>query len=136
MSKSLNNDFWERAAARSKKEDIIGLARKLDEYILETLAERIDDVQERGNAEGIAYLSDEQEIILLAIGLRFLRIYINPPAGVAFAPDEIFAVERFSFWESSFRKTTGKYTGMTVWVSEEEHIAAMKGIVDRITRNT
>ncbi|MCP4228945.1 MAG: hypothetical protein GY771_02195 [bacterium] len=132
---SLNDDFWERAAVRPKKEGIIELAHELDEYIIETLGERIDDVQERGKAEGIAYISRGREILLINIGLRFLRIYVHPAAGVAFAPDEVFEVERFNFWESSFRKTTGKYVGMTVWVSEREHMAGMKGIINRISRN-
>ncbi len=132
LIKSLDTDFWERAALRPKQDGIIELARELHDYILDVLRERIDDVQERGKAEGIAYISGGREVLLVNIGMRFLRIYVHPAAGAAFAPDEIFAVERFNLWESSFRKTTGKYVGMTVWVSEKEHLAAMKGIVDRI----
>jgi hypothetical protein len=128
----LNENFWERAALRPRKEGIIELALELDAYIINALGERIDDVQERGKAEGIAYLSGGREILLMNIGMRFLRIYVNPTAGASFAPEETFAVERFNLWESSFRKTTGKYVGMTVWVSEPEHLAGMKGIVDRI----
>jgi len=129
---SLNDDFWKRAAPRPKKEGIIELARELHNYILDTLKERIDEVQERGKAEGMAYISEGREILLINIGMRFLRIYVHPAAGAAFDPDETFAVERFRFWDSSFRKTTGKYVGMTVWVSETEHIKTMKEIVNRI----
>jgi hypothetical protein len=129
---SLGNDFWERAAPRPKKEGIIELAQGLHKYIVDTLTERIDDVQERGKAEGMAYLSVGREILLINIGMRFLRIYVHPAAGAAFEPDETFAVERFRFWDSSFRKTTGKYVGMTVWVSEPEHLTAIEEIIDRI----
>jgi hypothetical protein len=131
---SLDNDFWERAAPRPKKEGIIELAQELHNYIVDTLKGRIDDVQERGKAEGIAYLYEGREILLINIGMRFLRIYVHPAAGAAFDPDESFATERFRFWDSSFRKTTGKYVGMTAWVSEPEHLDAMKGIIERISK--
>lgn len=89
-------------------------------------------VEERGKGEGLSFFSARKEFLTVNVCLRNLRVYVHPPAAAAFDPDVEFDVEKFRFWDSSYRKTTGKYVGMTAWVSGAEHLPAFKEIVDQI----
>lgn len=89
-------------------------------------------MEERGKGEGLSFFSGGKEFLTVNVCLRNLRIYVHPSAGAAFDPDADFDVERFRFWDSSYRKTAGKYVGMTVWVSEKKHLPAFKEIINQI----
>ncbi|UCE26762.1 MAG: hypothetical protein JSW52_10520 [Candidatus Coatesbacteria bacterium] len=128
----LGDDFWAKALARPKKEGVSDVLAATYDYILDKLGERIDDIQERGDGEGIAIFAEGREILLINVGIKFLRIYVHPTSGAEFDPRDEFAAERFRFWDSAYRKTTGKYVGMTFWVSEAPHLEGMKRIIDRI----
>ena len=104
------------------------------DYVVNTLSKRIDKVEERGKGEGLSFFSDGKEFLTVNVCLRNLRVYVHPSAGAAFNPDADFDVEKFRFWDSSYRKTTGKYVGMTVWVSEGDHLRAFKEIVKLIPK--
>jgi len=132
----LGDDFWAKALARPKKEGVTDVLVATYDYILDKLGKRIDDIQERGEGEGIAFFAEGREILLINVGIKFLRIYVHPTAGAAFDPEDDFAVERFRFWDSAYRKTTGKYVGMTFWISEAAHLEGMKQVIDRIPQNT
>jgi hypothetical protein len=128
----ISEEFWEKCLARPKKEGVAAVLTKVCDYAVNTLSERIDKVEERGKGEGLSFFSGGKEFLTVNVCLRNLRVYVHPPAGAAFDPDAEFDVEKFRFWDSSYRKTTGKYVGMTVWVSEEKHLSAFGEIVNQI----
>jgi hypothetical protein len=108
------------------------LLREVCDYVVNALPERVDKVEERGKGEGLSFFSGGKEFLTVNVCLRNLRVYVHPPAGAAFDPDADFDVEKFRFWDSSYRKTTGKYVGMTAWVSEERQLPAFKEIIKQI----
>lgn len=91
-------------------------------------------MEERGKGEGLSFFSGGKEFLTVGVCLRNLRIYVHPAAGAFFDPGASFDVEKFRLWDSSYRKTTGMYVGMTVWVSEAEHLPAFKEIVKLIPK--
>jgi uncharacterized protein YdhG (YjbR/CyaY superfamily) len=114
-------------------EDARDVLWKTLSLIKEVLSEVIDGVD---YIEGCAcYFREGRELIRVNVCKTNLRIYINPPAGVAVDEDEEFEVERFNLWKSSYRKGDGKYHGLTVWVSETGHLRAFEGLLERIVES-
>ena len=130
----ISEEFWRKCLARPKKEGVAEVLREVCDYVVNALSERVDKVEERGKGEGLAFFAEGREILLINNGIKFLRIYVHPPAGAAFDPDADFDVEKFRFWDSSYRKTTGKYVGMTVWVSEKKHLPGVKEVINSIPK--
>jgi hypothetical protein len=129
----ISDDFWVGSRARLKNPETVTVLREVVDYIMATLLSRVDNITAH---EGLAlmFFSKKREIIRINVGIRDLRIYIHPPSGALFDPDVTFPVDRFNLWSSSFRKTLGKYAGMTAWVTEKKHLAGMKEIIDLIPK--
>jgi len=108
----------------------------LDFYgmIAERLGERIDRVEILED-KAIMLFDGEREIIRINVGKRNHRIYIHPPSGALFDPDDEFAVEKINLWPSAFRKTSGKFRGMSFWISRPEHLRGAREIIDRIPKS-
>jgi hypothetical protein len=124
--------FWQKCLERPKKEGTSAVLTDVCDYVVDTLSERIEKVEERGKGEALSFFSGGKEFLTVNVCLHNLRVYFHPSAGASFDPDADFDVEKFRFWDGSYRKTTGKYVGMTVWVSEAEHLPAFKEIVKLI----
>ena len=127
----VSEDFWEQCEARLKNKGVMQILRELHKHIINTLTQRTDDVTtEPGRM--LAYFSAKREIIRINVNLNDLRIYIHPASRALFDPDAKFRVERFNLWDSSFQKKTGKYRGMSVWISDIQYLPGVKEIIDLI----
>ena len=127
----IKDEVWQQGAARTNKPELINIAQDLYDDVIDMLAKRIDEVK-ADDGRAISFFSIGREILTINITRSDLRIYFHPPAGVFFDPDEKFKVERFRFWEASFHKKTGKYRGLSVWISEKRYLPALKKIIGRI----
>jgi hypothetical protein len=130
----VSEEFWQKCLDRPKKEGMAPVLTDVCDYVVNALSERIEKVEERGKGEGLSFFSGGKEFLTVNVCLHNLRVYLHPSAGGSFDRDADFDVEKFRFWDSSYRKTTGKYVGMTVWVSEGEHLRAFKEIVKLIPK--
>jgi hypothetical protein len=82
------------------------------------------------------FFSAGREILRINIGRRDMRVYVHPPAGALFDFKAKFTVEKINLWKSSFRKTSGKYRGMSFWVSKMNHLTGAKKIIDLIPKKS
>ena len=110
--------------------EALKVLREVVNYATERLKSRIDGV--KSSRDAIAFLSKGKEFLTINVTRTNLRIYFQPSSGTLFSKDEKFAVEKVSFWETSFQKSTGKYRAITAWVSKEEHLPGIKTLIDRI----
>jgi hypothetical protein len=127
----VSKDQWRRFAAKTQGVELDEVLHGLFDDILIALGKRIDDIK-TVDGRAISFFSSGREILTINVGRKELRVYIHPPAGAAFDPDARFEVGRFRFWDASFRKASGRYHGMSAWVSSPEHLAGMKQIIDHI----
>ena len=133
LKDTISRKIWEQFSAKLQKEETVEVLHKLFGHIIDKLTERIDDIKiDEGKA--ISFFSNSREILTVNVTRKDLRIYIHPPARVLFEPDEKFKVEKFNFWEGSYRKTFGKYTAMSIWISEERYLPGVKEIIERIPK--
>ena len=116
---------------RLKTDEARSVLRGFVDLIAETLSERIDKV-DIFEDKAIIYFSGGREILRINIGRYNLRVYVHPPAGALFDPDVEFEVEKFNLWDSAFRKTSGKYCGMSFWLSRMEHLDGAVEILKQI----
>jgi hypothetical protein len=133
LRKKVGKETWQQCSLRLKKEETFEVLRSLFDYIADILADRISDVKTE-DGKTISFFSDGGEFLTINVTRKDLRIYIHPKAKAFFDPQAKFAVERFRFWDGSFQKATGKYRGMSVWISEKKYLPAVKKIVDFISR--
>ncbi len=136
-AKSLKNlvgkEFWQESTSRLQSAETIEVMRELFDYVVDTLAPRLDDVKAQ-DGKAISFFSLGREILTINVTRKDLRIYIHPPAGAFFDPEEHFDVERFSLWKGSFQKKSGKYRAMSVWISERKYLSAVKRLIRRIPK--
>jgi hypothetical protein len=130
----VSEEFWQKCLSRPKKEGMGPVLAEVCGHIVNTLSERIDKVEERGKGEALSFFSGGKEFLTVNVCLRNLRVYIHPSSGASFDPESDFDVEKFRFWDGSYRKTTGKYVGMTVWVSEAEHLPAFEEAIKLVPK--
>ncbi len=130
----ISEKVWQETASRLQSEETIEVMRELFDYAVDRLAPRLDDIKVQ-DGRAIAFFSSGREILTINVTRKDLRIYIHPPAGAFFDPNEDFDVERFSLWKGSFQKKSGKYKAMSVWISEKKYLAAVKRLIDRIPRH-
>ena len=124
---------WNQFSSKLRKKETVEVLHKLFDHIMDRLAERIDDIKiDEGKA--ISFFSNSREILTINVTRKDLRIYIHPPALVLFEPDEKFKVEKFNFWEGSYRKRCGKYTAMSIWISENRYLPGVEEIIERIPK--
>jgi hypothetical protein len=129
----ISRKMWEQFSAKLQKEKTVEVLHKLFGHIMDKLTERIDDIKiDEGKA--ISFSSNSREILTINVTRKDLRIYIHPPAHVFFRPKEKFGVEKFNFWEGSYRKTLSKYTAMSIWISEKGYLPGVDEIIERIPK--
>lgn len=126
-------EFWQECSERLKNKEVVEVLHKLFDYIVNTLSTRIDGIKTE-NGKAISFFSKGREFLTINITRKNLRIYIHPPAEAFFEPEAKFSVEEFRFWEGSFRKSSGKYRGMSVWISEKKYLQGVKEIINQIPR--
>ncbi len=133
LRKKVSKDVWKQCSLRLKEEETFEVLRSLFDYIADILADRISDIKTE-EGKSISFFSEEREFLTINVTRKDLRIYIHPKAKAYFDPQAKFVVERFRFWDGSFHKATGKYRGMSVWISEKKYMPAVKKIIDFISR--
>jgi len=133
LRRAVSAAFWEKSSTKLKSEEAAAALRELFDYVVATLARRVDDVKtEAGKA--VSFFEAGREFLTINVGRENLRVYVHPPAGVLFEPEATFDVEKFRFWEASFQKKTGKFRGMSFWVSAPAHLPGARAVIDRIPR--
>lgn len=130
MSAVIDKKMWKRYSAKLSNSEALRVLHEVIDYITEKLKPRIDDIDVW--REGVAFYSKDREFLTIEVTTKGLRIHFYPSAGALFNGQEKFSVERFNLWKSSYRKTSGKYRAMTVWISKETHLPAIKKLIDRI----
>ncbi|RKZ28238.1 hypothetical protein DRQ36_10725 [bacterium] len=131
LNKLINDETWQRFRERLQTDEAAQVLERLVQYIIESLAARIDDIQVFED-KALMFFAGGKEIIRINIGRKELRVYIHPAAGALFEPEVDFDVGKFNLWDSSFRKTSGKYCGMSFWVSEMKDLPGVKKIIGHI----
>ena len=130
----VSEEFWQESSNRLQSAETVEVLRELFDYAVDSLAPRIDDIKaEDGRA--ICFFSSGREILTINVTRKDLRIYIHPPAGAFFDPEEDFDVERFSLWKGSFQKKSGKFRAMSVWISEKKYSPGVKELIRRIPKS-
>jgi hypothetical protein len=109
------------------------LTKALD-LIEERLGSRIEDY--RADKLGIHYISDSRIIMSLYASYAHLRVSFAPAAGLLLQEDETFDVDRYNFWETTWRITHECYTGMSIWLSEPNHLTVFDSILQRINKGS
>ena len=133
LKELVDEEVWEECSERLKSEETVAVLHELFEYIVNTLSTRIDDIRTE-DGKSISFFSKSREILTINVTRKNLRIYIHPLALVFFDPNVKFAVEEFRFWEGSYRKASGKYRAMSVWISEKKFLPGIKEIINQIPR--
>jgi len=126
----IDEQTWKQISTKLKDVETLKVLREIVNYAAERLKSRIDEV--KSSKDAIVFLSKGKEFLSIYVTRTNLRIYFHPSSGALFSKDEKFAVEKVSIWETSFQKATGKYRGMTAWVSKEEHLPGIKALLNRI----
>ncbi len=129
----VSNEVWQQCAQRLKKPGVVEVLRKLFDRIIDILSERIDDIK-TDDGRAISFFSAGREMLTINITRNNLRIYIHPPAHAYFDPGLKLNVEKFRFWDASFHKKTGKYRGLSIWISENEHLPGAKQVLKKIPK--
>ena len=133
LKELVSEKFWQECSKKLKNEKTVVVLHELFDYIVDILIKRLDDIKTE-DGKAISFFSKGREFLIINITRKNLRIYIHPPAGVLFEPKVKFNVEEFRFWEGSFRKSTGKYKGMSVWISEKKYLPGVKEIINHIPK--
>ena len=135
LKESVSEDTWEKAHSRLKEQEAFEVLREFFDRVVDTLVDRIDDIGIH-EEKAIWFLSRGREILRINVGRSDLRIYLHPAAGASFSPDAEFAVDRFRFWDGSFRKGSGKYHGMSFWLSEKRELPGAESILQHIPKTS
>jgi len=130
VSVMIDERMWKRYSAKLPDSEALKVFREVIDYITEKLKTRIDDTDVW--REGVAFFSRDKEFLTVEVTTKGLRIHFYPSAGALFNDQEKFSVERVNLWRSSYHKASGKYRAMTVWVSKETHLPAIKKLIDMI----
>ena len=129
----INKEIRQKYSARIHNKEAELALYDLFNAITDILSDRIDDI-ELFEDKALMFFSSGREIIRVNIGRHNMRVYIHPPAGALFKPDAKFDVEKINLWQSAFRKTSGKYCGMTFWVANRKHIEGARKIIEFIPK--
>jgi hypothetical protein len=130
MSTEIDEQSWKQISTKLTDAEAFKVLRQIVNYVSERLKSRIEKV--RSSRDVIAFLSKGKEFLTINVTRNNLRIYFQTSSGALFSKEETFAVEKLSFWEGSFQKSSGKYRALTAWVSKEEHLPGIKKMIDRI----
>jgi len=130
MSVKIDEQTWNQISTKLKDVEALKVLREVVNYASERLKSKTDHV--KSSRDAIAFVSKGKEFLTINITRTNLRIYFQPSSGALFNKDEKLAVEKVSFWEGSFQKSSGKYRALTAWVSKEKHLLGIKKMIDSI----
>ncbi len=133
LKRAMGAEFWRESSARLPTEEAAEVLRELVAYVVEGWARRVDEVKTVGG-EGVIFLSRGRPFLTVNVGRKNLRVYVHPPAGALFEPKATFDVEKFRFWEGSYRKTSGKHNALSFWISKPEHLPGARDIIGHIPK--
>jgi len=126
----IDEQAWKQISTKLTDVEALKVLHDVVNYATERLKSRIDEV--KLSRDVIAFFSRGKEFLTINVTRTNLRIYFQPSSGALFSKDEKFTVEKVSFWEGSFQKSSGKYRAMTAWVSKKEHLPGIKKMIDNI----
>jgi hypothetical protein len=133
LRRAIAQDFWRESAKRLPDEEAAAVLRELVEHVVDGWARRVDGVKTVGG-EGVIFNSRGRPFLTVNVCRRNLRVYVHPEAGALFEPEAKFDVEKFRFWEGSFRKTSAKYNALSFWISGRKHIPGAREILSRLPK--
>ena len=135
LRRLVREDAWQRYSQRLTDPAVVDVLHALFESIVEHLAGRIDDIRDV-DGKAISFFSQEREILTINITRKNLRIYVHPSSLAYFDPDLEYRVEKLSFWESSYNKESGRYRGLSVWISNKKYLRDIEKIIRNIPQST
>jgi len=133
LKRAVGAEFWRESSARLPDEEAAEVLRELVAYVVDGWARRVDEVKTVGG-EGVIFLSRGRPFLTVNVGRKNVRVYVHPPARAFFEPDDTFAVEKFRFWDGSYRKTSAKYNALSFWISKRGHLPGAREIIGRIPK--
>ncbi len=128
LKRAVGAEFWRESSARLPNDETSEVLSELVAHVADGWARRVDGVKTVGG-EGVIFLSRGRPFLTVNVCRKNLRVYVHPEAGALFEPKAKFDVEKFRFWEGSFRKTSGKYNALSFWVSKRGHLAGARKIL-------
>jgi len=134
LRRLISQDAWQQYSQRLQDPTVVDVLHELFENVVELLAKRIDDIRDV-DGKAISFFSKGREILTINITRKNLRVYVHPPSLAYFDPDLEYGVERLSFWESSYHKRTGRYRGLSVWISSEKYLRDIEKIIRHIPQD-
>ena len=133
LREKIDEHTWNQFSTRLTTKEAVEVLRELFDYTVKNLSTRIDQIK-IDDSKAISFFSDSREFLTLNITRNNLRIYIHPAAGIFFEPKMSIRVEKFNFWKSSYHKTSGKYRGISVWISKKMYLTEVKSLIDNIPK--
>jgi len=130
LGAKIDEQTWKQISTKLTDVEALKVLQEVVNYVIERLKSRIDEV--KSSRDVIAFLSRGKEFLTINITRTNLRVYLQPSSGALFSKDNEFTVEKVSFWEGSFQKSSGKYRAVTAWVSKKEHLPGIKKMIDSI----
>jgi hypothetical protein len=133
LKRSIGEEFWRESGSRLPSAEAAEVLRELVACVVDGWARRVDDVKTVGG-EGVIFNSRGRPFLTINVCRKNLRVYVHPEAGALVEPEAKFDVEKFRFWEGSFRKTSGKFNALSFWVSERKHLPGAREILNRVPK--
>jgi len=133
LKRAIGAEFWRESSSRLPSEEAAEVLRELVAYVVDGWARRVDEVKTVGG-EGVIFLLRGRPLLTVNVCRKNLRVYVHPEAGALVEPEATFAVEKFRFWEGSFRKTSGKHNAMSFWISKPEFLPGARDIIGLIPK--
>ncbi len=135
LKRAIGQEFWRESSARLPDEEAADVLRELVSCVVDGWARRVDGIKTVGG-EGVIFNSRGKPFLTINVCRKNLRVYVHPEAGALIEPEAKFDVEKFRFWEGSFRKTSGKYNALSFWISKREHLPGARDILARVPKTT
>ncbi len=135
LKRAIGEEFWRESSSRLPTAEAAEVLRKLVEHVVSGWARRVDGVKTVGG-EGVIFNSRGRPFLTINVCRKNLRVYVHPEAGALVEPEAQFGVEKFRFWEGSFRKTSGKYNALSFWISKREHLPGAREILAYVPKTT
>lgn len=133
LNRTIGQEFWRESSSRLPSAEAAEVLRELVACVIDGWARRVDEVKTVGG-EGVIFLSRGRPFLTVNVCRKNLRVYVHPEAGALFEAKATFDVEKFRFWEGSYRKTSGKYNALSFWISERKHIPGARKILSRVPK--
>jgi hypothetical protein len=128
LNRAIGQEFRRESSSRLPDEEAAEVLRELVACVIDGWARRVDEVKTVGG-EGVIFLSRGRPFLTVNVCRKSLRVYVHPAAGALFEAGATFGVEKFRFWEGSYRKTSGKYNALSFWISKREHLPGAREIL-------